>query len=62
MASHSWILETLFDISTYAEKNNLSKTSEDINTLIVKLSLGRELPKYPKLAGKNVHYLSGDRH
>lgn len=57
MTSHSWIIDTLIDITSYAEKNGLATTHDDINSLILKLSTGNELVSSPYETTPNVHYI-----
>lgn len=58
MSAHHWILETLMDISMYAEKNDLSITHSEINSMIVNLSSNRELSTFAASGTDNVHYIS----
>ena len=60
MTSHSWIIDTLIDIASYAEKNSLPNTHDDINSLILKLSTKNELISSPHEMAPNVHYIRGD--
>lgn len=58
MNSHSWIIETLIDIGSYAEKNNLTNTGEEVNLLIFKLCAEPELASPLCQGSPNVHYIT----